>query len=304
MEDAVTVDLPDGLTHRPTTPTDVEVLYELIGACETHEDGAVTIDREDVEMGFDRLGFDPSEDSLLIFDDARAVAWAEVYQNRAEADVRPSHRGRGIGSSLLSWTEGRALAQGETKVSQTVTQANAGAAELFASRGYEPTRTAWVLSISLEDATPPASTPEGISIRCYEPGLDGAVYRVIDDAFSEWPGRDPISFDEWAPYVIRHKAFAPSASPLAFEGDELVGVVMSFDYGDEEGWIHQVATRATHRHRGIARALLHDAFRAFRERGKTRCGLGTDSRTGALALYERAGMSVRTTYTRFTKPFD
>jgi GNAT superfamily N-acetyltransferase len=301
----VTLDLPGGLTHRPTTPADVEVLYELIGACETHEDGKVTIDREDVEMGFDRHGFDPSEDSLLILDADRAVAWAEVYQNRAEADVRPSHRGRGIGSSLLSWTEGRARAHGETKVSQTVTRANVGAAELFASHGYEPTRTAWVLSIPLKDAQSPTSTPpEGISIRPYEPGLDEAVYRVIDDAFSEWPGRDPISFEEWAPYVIRHKAFAPSASPLAFEGDELVGVVMSFDYGDEEGWIHQVATRATHRHRGIARALLHDAFRAFREGGKTRCGLGTDSRTGALTLYERVGMSVRTTYTRFTKPLD
>ncbi len=126
---------------------------------------------------------------------------------------------------------------------------------------------------------------------------------MIDDAFSEWPGRDPIPFEEWAPYVIRHKAFAPEASPLAFDGDDLVGVVMSFDYGGPDGWVHQVATAATHRHRGIARALLHEAFRAFAERGKTSCGLGTDSRTGALTLYERVGMSVRRSYTRYTKRF-
>jgi GNAT superfamily N-acetyltransferase len=303
MENRVNIELPDGLTGRPTTAADVDVLYELIGACELHEDGEVTIDREDVEMTFDRSGYDPAGDSLLVFDGPRPVAWAEVYQNRAEADVRPGDRGRGIGSSLLAWTEERARAHGESKVSQTVTQANGGAAELFAATGYEPVRTAWVLSISFEDAPPPVATPpEGISIRPYEPGRDEqAAYRLIDDAFSEWPGRDPISFEEWEPYVIRHKAFEPAASPLAFEGDELVGVVMSFDYGGAEGWIHQVATKATHRNRGIARALLHTAFRAFHEAGKTRCGLGTDSRTGALTLYERVGMSVRTSYRRFSK---
>jgi len=101
--------------------------------------------------------------------------------------------------------------------------------------------------------------------------------------------------------VIRHKAFAPDASPLAFEGDELVGAVMSFDYRGPKGWVHQVATKATHRHRGIARALLYEAFRAFHRRGKTSYGLGTDSRTGALSLYERVGMSVRSSYIRYKK---
>jgi hypothetical protein len=46
---------------------------------------------------------------------------------------------------------------------------------------------------------------------------------------------------------------------------------------------------------------LHEAFRAFQERGKAGCGLGTDSRTGALTLYKRVGMSVRSSYTRYTK---
>ena len=78
---------------------------------------------------------------------------------------------------------------------------------------------------------------------------------------------------------------------------------MSFDFREtDEGWIHQLATRATHRHRGIARALLHAAFSAFSEQGKKRSGLSTDSRTGALALHEQVGMSVRQSYTRYTKP--
>jgi ribosomal protein S18 acetylase RimI-like enzyme len=185
--------------------------------------------------------------------------------------------------------------------------ANPGAAALFAANGYEPTRTAWILTIRFDDAAPPPpELPPGITIRHYDPaGDERAVYRLIDDAFSEWEGRDPIPFEEWAPYVIRHPSFSPAMSPLAFDGDELVGAVLSFDYANvDEGWIHQLATKGTHRHRGIARALLRTAFRAFHERGKRSTGLSTDSRTGALSLYERVGMSVRSSYTRYTKVLD
>jgi mycothiol synthase len=291
------------LRTRPATTDDVDAITELIAACERHDDGEVEIDREDVEMGFGRNGFEPEADTLLAFDGDGLVAWGDVYQDRAEADVRPDRRSLGIGAALLAWTEQRALAHDETKVSQTVTDANHGAAELFASQGYEPSRTAWILQIELDPASPPEPTvPEGISVRAYDPARDDrAAYRVIDDAFSEWPGREPIPFEEWAPFVIGHGAFSPARSPLAFDGDELVGVVLSFDYGAGDGWIHQLATKASHRHRGIARALLQTAFRGFAELGRRRAGLSTDSRTGALSLYERVGMSVHRSYTRYTK---
>jgi GNAT superfamily N-acetyltransferase len=205
---------------------------------------------------------------------------------------------------LLSWTEGRAREHGEARIGQTVTDANRAAADLFVRSGYRPTHTSWILEIAFEDGPPSEpSPPGGIAIRPYDPGRDGqAVYRLIDDAFNEWEGRDPLPFEEWAPYVIRHHSFSPGLSPLAFDGEDLVGAALSFDYAStDEGWIHQLATKATHRHRGIARALLHAAFRAFYARGKARCGLSTDSRTGALTLYERVGMSVRRSYTRYTK---
>lgn len=307
MEDGL-IELPEGLSSRHATTDDIDGITALVAACEARDVGEIDIDRADVEMGFDRSGFDPSRDSALVLRGGdRPVAWAEVYRNRAEACVRPSHRGRGIGSALLAWTERRALEHGESKVSQNVADANEGAAALLRANGYTPARTAWILQIAFDDGPPPApEPPEGISIRPYSPDRDEhAVYRLIDDAFSEWKGRDPIPFEEWAPFVIRHNAFAPELSPLAFDRDELVGAVMSFDYrGTDEGWVHQLATKATHRHRGIARALLHAAFRAFHENGKRRSGLSTDSRTGALSLYERVGMSVRRSYTRYTKRFE
>ena len=129
------------------------------------------------------------------------------------------------------------------------------------------------------------------------------VHRVIDAAFTEWPWRDPEPYEVWASMIPAHPAFRPDLSPLAFDGDEVVGAVISYDYPDAgEGWISQLATKATHRRRGIAQALLRTAFGWFRERGRTVAGVSTDSRTGALGLYEKVGMRVVRQYTRYTKP--
>jgi len=63
--------------------------------------------------------------------------------------------------------------------------------------------------------------------------------------------------------------------------------------------VHQLAVRRDHRNRGIARALLLTAFRGFHDVGRRVVTLGTDSRTGALAMYERVGLRVRRSYTTF-----
>ena len=159
-----------------------------------------------------------------------------------------------------------------------------------------------LLRIDLGDATPEVTVPDGIELRPYQAADARAVYQVIEDAFNEWPDREPTTFEGWAAHVISHPAFAPELSRLAFEGSELVGVALCDDYeGQDEGWVPQVATKATHRHRGIARALLQSAFAAFHATGRRQVGLSTDTRTGALTLYERIGMRVRRTYTSWAK---
>jgi mycothiol synthase len=125
---------------------------------------------------------------------------------------------------------------------------------------------------------------------------------VVDDAFSEWPGRDPEPYEVWASDVLVHPKFAPETSPLAFDGDELVGAILAADFPElGEGWIAQLATKASHRRRGIGQALLRTTFGWFFERGRRVAGVSTDSRTGALGLYERVGMRVQRQYTRYTK---
>ncbi len=300
----MSLELPDGLTSRPMAPDDAPAITELIAACELDLDGEVEIDLDDLVGNLVREGFDPERDAVLVLDGPALAGWAEVYGGRAEGQVRPEHRGRGIGTALLYWTEELARERGQTSVGQTVTDANEAAFELFRRNGYEPKWESWMLQIAFEDEPPPPpEPPEGIAIRPFEPGCDErATYELVEDAFNEWGDRGQTTYEQWLGYVSAHPSFAPSISRLAFDGDELVGAVICFDYANvEEGWVQQVATKVSHRHRGIARALLRSAFGAFYERGKTKTGLSTDSRTGALSLYERVGMHVRKSYTRFGK---
>ena len=256
------VRLPEGLSSRPANAADAEAIYELIAACELEDDGVVEVDRDEVTVGFERHGFEPDLDTLLVFEGGDLAAWAELYRGRAEADVRPTHRGRGIGAALLSWIEARAGTLGEPRVGQAKTDANTGARELLITSGYEPSWTSWIIRMELARPPEPPVVPAGISIRPYERSDARLVHEVIDDAFSEWPGRDPEPYEVWAAQAIAHPAFEPALSPLAFDGEELVGVVLSMDF-PEEGWIDQLATKATHRRRGHRAGAASDRARGL-----------------------------------------
>jgi GNAT superfamily N-acetyltransferase len=282
---------------------DVAAITELIAAAEDHDDGVAEIDPEDVVMDLGRVGFELSSDAVMVFEGDLLAAWAEVYRERAEVEVRPSHRGRGLGSALIAWTESRARALGSERIGQTRTDADTAARELFGSNGYAPKWESWILRIELDRPTPPPEPPDGVSIRPYDPQTDlQAVHRVAEDAFAAVRGREPEPLDVWASQTVAHASFAPALSRVALEGDRVVATLLSYDFADaSETWIGQVATAASHRRRGIAGALLRSVFAAAREAGRARCGLSTDSDTGARSLYERVGMRVDRTYTRYAK---
>ena len=298
---------PPGFSTRAAADADVPAICGLIAACEVANDGASEIDPSDVAQSLALAG----EHGVIVVTDGRGMlaGWASVTdavggRSRAvaEADVHPRARGRGLGAWLLAWTEARARDAGSRHVRQTVTDGDAAAQAMFSSHGYQKAHTSWILEMPLTEARPVVDLPPGITIRALEPGDEPAAYRVIEDAFREWPGREPATFEQWQARVFGHPAFSPALSRLAFDGPELVGAALAMDYpGSPDGWVSQLATRATHRNRGIARALLQAAFAAFHDHGRRLGALSTDSRTGALTLYERLGMRIRRSYTSWTK---
>jgi mycothiol synthase len=306
MADLVTIVLPNGLTARPATKDDAPAINDLVAACELADDGAVEMDEEDLVVGFSRVGFDARADTTIVFDGDLLVGWAEVYRGRAEVQVLPTYRRRGLGASLLAWTEARALVLGWAELGQTKTAADTDARRLFLAAGYRPRWDAWILRIDLGGPTrvaPPPAPHEGVQIRPYNPARDERdSHRIWEEAMSALRGRAPEPFDVWASQTIAYPSFAPGLSRVATDGEELVGMLLAYDVSDaDEVWIGQVATAASHRRRGIATAMLREVFAAARDAGRARCGLSTDSETGARALYERSGMRVVRTYVRYTK---
>jgi GNAT superfamily N-acetyltransferase len=289
------------LIVRPLRPADLEAVYQLVARAQQHDVGEIEIDREDLLTDWALPGMDVSRDTVGVFAGAELVAGAELsLRSRAEVYVAPESRGRGIGTWLREWTERRAAEKGWKLVAQVVPDSNEAARDLFLSAGYGARHTSWILRIE-HDAEPPApEVPEGIEIRTYRLEDEHEVYRLFEDAFNEFAGRQPQTFDEWTAITTRRPDFRPDLFALAVDGDQIVGGAMTLPY-EGEGWIDKVAVKATHRNRGIARALLQHSFREAWRRGERVSGLSTDSRTGALTLYEKLGMTVRRSYTSYAK---
>jgi mycothiol synthase len=302
MEGAMIPGLPDDLVARALTWDDVDAIFRLERACEASDDGEAEIALSDVEAGWRRPAFDPATMSVGVFDADRLVAYAEVFQSRAEAAVAPAERGRGIGSALARWTWANARSSGRDRVGQTISDTEDAARALFESFGYERGHTSWILRIGIDDEPPAPLVPDGFTLRPYRSGDEARMFDVIETAFSAWEGREPNTFADWRAQFLDRDEVRPELQVLAADGDRLVGVAINYDYAeDEEGWIQQLAVHPTHQGRGLGRAMLQESFRRFHAIGRRSCGLTTDSRTGALGLYEHVGMRVRKSYTHWEK---
>jgi len=300
------LDLAAGLRTRPLDMSDVGDVYALIAACEREDLGQPLIDLEDVISDWQRPSRNLATDTIGVFADGDTlVACAEVTGGRrAEGWVAPEHRGRGIGSQLLRWTEQVARAGGGTRVGQTVPE-NGSADRLLRAYGYQPLWESWMLELPAgRSVAPPPALPDGVRIRSFQPGQDErAAYQTIEDAFNEWPNRSATAFEDWAAGVLRRPGFEPWQLLLAVEDDAVIGACSLTMSGDSV-FVSQLAVRHDRRGLGLGRALLLEAFAAGRRHGANRAELSTDSRTGALGIYLHVGMEVTSTFVHLARQLD
>jgi mycothiol synthase len=138
--------------------------------------------------------------------------------------------------------------------------------------------------------------PDGYEIREARPDEYRAVHDVKEDAFLEWSVRDRESFEDFEASTMGRPGFEPWQIRVVTDpAGQIVGfaqVLMAAGPDGKEAYIDKLAVRSDQRRRGLAQALLVDAFARGREHGAVRSALSTDSRTGALSLYEKVGMEV------------
>lgn len=197
-------------------------------------------------------------------------------------------------AELLDWAEARARELGSRMLSGAWASKEAIIRDLE-QRGFRLVRSAHRMVIDLGEtgASPPIWPPD-VEARAFEPGDEQVFYDLHQETFGDsW---EPLeeTYEQWAHQFLAPGVLDPALWTLASVGDEPVGLAICHPHAvdAELGWVRVLGVRRSHRARGIGRALLLRAFEQFRDRGRTRVGLGVDatSPTGANRLYESVGM--------------
>ncbi len=299
--------LPTGYSERPLSLDDVASVTAVMAAGELVDAGEVVIEEADILGDWSRPSFDVGSSTVgVIGPDGALVAYAEVTSgDRAAFAVHPGHREEGLEPELARWMRERAGEGGADVVGLPVPAGSVPDAQL-AALGWEARWSSWVLQLPPGAVIPERALPEGHSVREARPDEREACWTVIEDAFLEWSDRERRSFEDWSATTTGRPGFEPWRLRVVLDGDGVVvaACVIQLTEADgvTEGWVDMVATRKDQRGRGIAQALLADAFAAARFHGATRSSLSTDSRTGALGLYEKLGMKVTSTWVNRAAP--
>lgn len=305
--------LPEGYTMRPMREEDIPSVVDMINLCSIAMMGLPEFTLEEYRSDIEMPGIEWERDTRVVLaPDGQIVGYQDVLPPKEPpvhplswGYVHPEHEGRGLGTALLGWGEQRArefIAQVPDELRVTLRTAalhgHSPTEALFEAFGLQPIRYAYRMVREL-DAPPPAPTwPDGITLRPFDPERDAlALFHAKDEAWRDHWGYQQESFERWRHRYIAVEDFDPSLFFVAMEGDEIAGLALckpSRGEDPEMGWLNTLAVRRPWRRHGLGEALLLHTFNVFFERGQKRVGLGVDAGnpSGAVRLYERAGMAV------------
>ena len=290
------VEIPAGLSSRPLRRDDARAVFEVMAAQEAHDVGEVVIEEADIVGDWARPSFDIGASTIGVFEGDRLVAYGEVGpQARGDAAVHPDHRGRGIGTAVALWMQETARAGGSDLIGMPVPQGSPGD-RLLMALGYFVRWTSWTLELPAGATVPTRPLPEGYAVRAARSAEHEQCWAVQEDAFLEWSERDRVPFTDWVAELTGRPGFQAWNLRVVTDPAGAVVAMAWVQLGAEAAYIARLATRRDQRGQGLAQALLADSFAAAREHGATRSELSTDSRTGALGLYESVGMKVTSTW--------
>ena len=170
---------------------------------------------------------------------------------------------------------------------------------VYDQSGYRVIRHGYRMEVRLDGEAPAPEWPEGFAVRTMRPGEEERVYEAQMASFADTWMFAHESFDVWSHWFLKDPAFDPSLWFLAEAGDELAGISITRESENEPGlaWVRILGVLPEFRQRGLATALLRQTFGECASRGLERVGLGVDAEnpTGAVRVYERAGMHVART---------
>lgn len=290
-------DLPADLHTRVLQPHDIRAVYEVLAAAEHAILGRIEIEEADIAADWQRPSFDPATSTIGVFQGDRMIGYAEITDaERGDAAVVPEHWGRGIGTFLAHWTQDAARRQGHRIIGMPTPEDSPGD-RLLTGLGYHVRWTSWMLRLPADTLVPERPLPRGYRVRAATRDEYAEAHAVVEDAFAEWTTRRRESLADFEAQTVRRPGFEPWMLRVITDPDRRIAAVALVQLGDDgEAFVSRLGTRTDQRRRGLAQALLVDAYARGHEHGATAYGLSTDSRTGALDLYLKIGMRVTDTW--------
>ena len=227
--------------------------------------------------------------------EGRLVGYADVipFGKTSWVDVRATDAD--AYAPLFDAATRRAQEQRKDHIRGFAGDQDATAREAIESAGYRPIRHGFRMAIDLDGPLPEPTWPEGFSVRPYREGDAATFYRGHQASFADTWEFTSEPFEPWSHWFMG-ATFQPEHWFLVEADGDLAAIALCHvsETEPDSGWIRILGVLPAYRRRGLALALLQHVFRHFADAGLKRVQLGVDAEnpTGAVALYERAGMYV------------
>lgn len=284
---------------------------------------------EDVARNYSHLvNSNPYEDMLFAEIDGEVIAYQRVLWREEMNGPRiyqhfgfllPAWRRRGIGRAMIHQAERRLMEIAQTHpkgkpyfFETECADTENGKEMLLLSEGYQAIRHSYTMVRPDLENIPDLVLPEGVEIRTVMAEHYRKIYNASLEAFQDDWGFSPEvepTLEQW----LEDPNCDPSLWRVAWEGDQVVGMVLGFiDYRANEqyhykrGWTENISVRKPWRKKGIARALIAASLRAIKERGMEEAALGVDTEnvSGALRVYESMGFQPVKRFSLYRKPLE
>ncbi len=270
---------------------------------------------DDIQRNYSHLtNCDPSTDMLFAEINGEVIGYNRVWWEKQDDGtllynvvgfLHPDWRRKRIGTAMLQHAEARMrqiAATHETtakKFSQTwANESEQCLQALLESQGYRPARYFFEMNRDTREPLPDAPMPPGLEVRPVTEAHYRPIFEAANEAFRDHWGFVERTFEEELPHWIEDPNFNPSLWQVAWDGDQIAGMVQNFvnkaenaEYGRKRGYTEGISVRRPWRKLGLARSLLVQSIAMFKQMGMDETALGVDAEnlSGALKLYQGVG---------------
>jgi len=291
----------DGVDYTMTLE-DIANLYQHIERCNLESD-MIFVEVKGKVVAYSRVGWFPE------------TSGDRIYYSLGV--IRRDWRRKGIGTMILTFCENRLLEiaadhpEDCRKFLQFDYNKNQlGRARLASGFGYQEVRWGYEMKRAIDRPLPDAAIPAGLEVRPVQERDWRDIFEAQNEAFRDHWGHVEATEKDYQRF-ISETTFEPKLWKVAWDQDQVAGMVLNFvnelenkEYNRKRGYTEYISVRRPYRRKGLARYLLVESIKMFREMGmeETALGVDVDNPNHALDLYQGVGYQTQKTWITCRKP--